>query len=203
MFAIGYFVNFQPTPENGIAESASLHMPERNGATEANSVRNKMKTLNRLKRSKPPLPVSIAKTVAPSNPPQPPTSEAVSLARRDRVIKRGTQRIKQQRLERETKSKVSTKTATPRTLPKLALPSPRPYTAKAPVLNSPSISSPVAPAFSEQTLKRFDMAVKGLKAQGRSLSERLTISAFHLRRDPVLAAIDPQELWRELSAQNK
>jgi hypothetical protein len=150
-----------------------------------------MKTINRPKRSKAPLPVSIAKTVAPSNPPPPPTSEAVSLARRDRVIKRGTQRIKQQRLERETKSKVSTKTATPGILPKT-------HTPKATVFNP----SPVAPAFSEQTLKRFDMAVKGLKAQGRSLNQRLLISAFHLQFDPALSGIDPRELLKELNSQN-
>ncbi len=145
-----------------------------------------MKTINRPKRLKTPLPVSIARTVAPTNPPQPPTSEAVSLARRDRVIKRGTQRIKQQRLERETKSKVSTKTATPGILPKTLTP-------KAPVFNP----SPVVPAFSEQTKAKFDLAVRALKGT-RSLSERLTIAACHLRADPVLAAINPQELWKEL-----
>jgi len=93
--------------------------------------------------------------------------------------------------------------AAKRTSPKLALPSPRPHIPKAPVFNSASISSPVAPAFSQETLQKFDMAVKGLKAQGRSLHQRLLICHHHLRSDPVLAAIDPRELWRELSSPNQ
>jgi hypothetical protein len=78
---------------------------------------------------------------------------------------------------------------------------PKAHPAKVSVLNSASISSPVVPAFSEQTKAKFDLAVRALKGT-RSLSERLTISAFHLRSDPVLSAIDPELLLKELNAQN-
>ena len=81
--------------------------------------------------------------------------------------------------------------------------SPKVHPPKLPVSNSPSISSPVVPAFSEQTLKRFDMAVKGLKVQGRSLSQRLLICHHHLQSDPALSGIRPELLLKELSAQNK
>jgi hypothetical protein len=59
-----------------------------------------------------------------------------------------------------------------------------------------------APPFSPETLKRFGMATKALKGT-RSLSERLTIAARHLRSDPALAGIDPRELLKELNFQNK
>jgi hypothetical protein len=160
-----------------------------------------MKTTNRLKGKRTQIAAAIAETIAPTNPPQPPTSEAVSLARRARVIERASQRIAQQRLEQNTK--VSTKIATPKILPKLALPSPRPYTVKAPVFNSASVSSPVVPAFSEQTLKAFERATKALRIEGRSLNQRLLICHHHLQSDPLLAEIDPQELWREVSSQNQ
>ena len=78
--------------------------------------------------------------------------------------------------------------AAKRTSPKLASPLP-----KAAVSNP----SPAMPGFNEQTKAKFDLAVRALKGT-RSLSERLTIAACHLRADPVLAAINPQELWKEL-----
>jgi hypothetical protein len=86
-----------------------------------------------------------------------------------------------------------------RTSPKL---SSKAHTPKVSVFKSADISSPVVPAFSEQTKAKFDLAVRGLKG-ARSLSERLTIAACHLRANPTLRDIDPQELWRELSAENK
>jgi hypothetical protein len=112
---------------------------------------------------------------------KPKTSEQVRADKWKRIIERGTQRIQQQRQNRLKRKagKLSTKTATPGI-------SPNP--------------SPVVPAFSEQTKARFDLAVRALKGT-RSLSERLTIAACHLRGDPVLAAIDPRELWKELSSQ--
>jgi len=84
--------------------------------------------------------------------------------------------------------------------PKLSSPLPKAHPPKVPVFNSASISSPVVPAFTEQTKAKVDLAVRALKGT-RSLSERLTIAACHLRGDPVLAAIDPRELWKELSSQ--
>jgi hypothetical protein len=84
-----------------------------------------------------------------------------------------------------------------RTSPKL----PKAHPPKVPVFNSASFSPPVVPTFSEQTKSKFDLAVRALKGT-RSLSERLTIAACHLRGDPVLVAIDPAELLKELS-QNK
>jgi hypothetical protein len=112
------------------------------------------------------------------------------------VIKRSTRRIEQQRktrLERKTKLKVQPKTA----LPAIS-PLPKAHPPKVPVFNP----SPVVPTFSLQTLKSFDMAVKGLKAQGRSLHQRLLICHHHLRSDPALSGIDPRELLKELNSQN-
>jgi hypothetical protein len=83
--------------------------------------------------------------------------------------------------------------------PKLSVPK---QTTKAPVVNASTIAVPPAPPFSPETLKRFDMATKALKGT-RSLSERLTIAACHLRSDPALAGIDPRELLKELNFQNK
>jgi hypothetical protein len=85
-----------------------------------------------------------------------------------------------------------------RSSPKL----PKAHPPKVPVFNSASISSPLAPVFTEQTKAKFDLAVRALKGT-RSLSERLTIAACHLRTDPLLAEIDPRELWREVSSQNR
>jgi len=92
--------------------------------------------------------------------------------------------------------------AAKRTSLKLSSPLPKAHTPKVPVLDSATISTPLAPAFSQQTKAKFDLAVRALKGT-RSLSERLTIAACHLRGDPVLAAIDPRELWRELGSRNK
>jgi len=81
--------------------------------------------------------------------------------------------------------------------------SPKVHPPKLHVSNSAAISTPlVPPAFTEQTKAKFDLAVRALKGT-RSLSERLTIAACHLRSDPTLSAIDPRELWREVSSQNK
>jgi hypothetical protein len=85
-----------------------------------------------------------------------------------------------------------------RSSPKL----PKAHPPKVPVLDSATISTPLVPVFTEQTKAKFDLAVQALKGT-RRLSERLTISALHLRGDPVLAAIDPREVWRELSSENK
>jgi hypothetical protein len=82
--------------------------------------------------------------------------------------------------------------------PKLSVPK---QTAKAPVGNPSTIRTPLTPAFTQQTLKKFDLATRALKGT-RSLSERLTIAACHLRTDPLLAEINPAELLKELS-QNK
>jgi hypothetical protein len=84
-----------------------------------------------------------------------------------------------------------------RTSPKL----PKAHPPKVPVFNSASIASPFAPVFTGQTKAKFDLAVRALKGT-RSLSERLTIAACHLRGDPMLSTIDPAELFKELS-QNK
>jgi hypothetical protein len=78
--------------------------------------------------------------------------------------------------------------------------SPKVHPPKLPVSNSAAISTPLVPAFTEQTKAKFDLAVRALKGT-RSLSERLTVAACHLQGDPVLAAIDPRELWKELSSQ--
>ena len=152
-----------------------------------------MNAVNRPKGKRTQTPASIVTDVKPL---QERTSEEVRAIQQRRIIDRASQRIEHQRkirLELKAKLKVQPKTATP-----TAHPGPR-----CPVFNSASISSPVAPAFSQHTLKRFDMAVKGLKAQGRSLNQRLLICHHHLRSDPVLAAIDPRELWRELSSPNQ
>ena len=134
-------------------------------------------THNRPRRSKLPLSVSIVKTVAPTSPPQhPKTTEQVRADARQRVIANARKPAK-------------------RTSPKL----PKTHTPKAPVFNP----SPVVPAFSEQTKAKFGLAVQALKAKGRSLNQRLTIAACHLRSDPTLSAIDPRELWREVSSQNQ
>lgn len=140
-----------------------------------------MKTMNRAKRSKPPLPVSIVETVAPTNPPKPPTSEAVRAARRQRIIANAKKPAKAR--------------------PKLSL-TPTAQTTDVPVFNSATISSPLAPAFSQQTQTKFNMAVNALKAQGRSLHQRLLICHHHLRSDPALSGIDPRELLKELNSQN-
>jgi hypothetical protein len=87
--------------------------------------------------------------------------------------------------------------AAKRTSLKLSSPLPKAHTPKAPVFNP----SPVVPTFSLQTLKSFDMAVKGLKAQGRSLNQRLLICHHHLQSHPALSAIRPEELLKEI--QNK
>jgi hypothetical protein len=150
-----------------------------------------MNTINRPKRSNPPLPVSIVKTAT--------AVDYSSAGMRARVIDRATRRIEQQQQsgpKENSKIKGQTKTATPGISPKL--PSPVP---KVPVSNPSTISTPLVPVFSEQTKAKFDLAVRALKGT-RSLSERLTIAACHLRGDPVLAAIDPRELWKELSSQS-
>ena len=75
--------------------------------------------------------------------------------------------------------------------------SPKVHPPKLHVSNSAAISTPLVPGFNEQTKAKFDLAVRALKGT-RSLSERLTIAACHLRADPTLRDIGPQELWREL-----
>jgi hypothetical protein len=122
-------------------------------------------------------------TATDFKPPRQRTSEETRVLAKQRVIANARKPVK-------------------RTSPKLSSPLPKAHTPKAPVLNSVTIPSRLAPAFSEQTLKRFDMAVKALKGT-RSLSERLTIAACHLRSDPALAGIDPRELLKELNSQNK
>src|SRR4029077_963563 len=110
------------------------------------------------------------------------------------------ERFAQQRrihLKRKAKLKAQPKTVTPGISTK---PLPKAQPPKAPVFKSASISSPVVPAFTEPTKAKFDLAVRALRGK-RSLSERLTIAAFHLRSDPTLSAIDPRELLIEL--QNK
>src|SRR5260221_8176189 len=86
-----------------------------------------------------------------------------------------------------------------RTSPKLASPLPKAHTPKAAVSNP----SPAMPGFNEQTKAKFDLAVRALKAKGRSLNQRLLICHHHLRSDPTLSAIDPRELWREVRSQNQ
>jgi len=84
-----------------------------------------------------------------------------------------------------------------RTSPKL----PKARPPKVPVLDSATISTPLVPAFSRQTQAKFGLAVQALKAKGRSLNQRLLICHFHLKSDPVLSAIRPEELLKEI--QNK
>jgi hypothetical protein len=79
--------------------------------------------------------------------------------------------------------------------------SPKVHPPKAPVVNPAAISSPLVPAFSEQTKRKVDLAVRALKIKGRSLNQRLLISHHHLQSDPALSGIDPRELWKELSSQ--
>jgi hypothetical protein len=110
---------------------------------------------------------------------KPKTSEQVRADKRKRVIANAGKAAK-------------------RTSPKLASPLPKAHTPKAAVSNL----SPAMPGFNEQTKAKFDLAVRALKGT-RSLSERLTIAACHLRSDPTLSAIDPRELWREVSFQNQ
>jgi hypothetical protein len=59
--------------------------------------------------------------------------------------------------------------------------------------------STAAPTFSQETQKKFGLAVKALKGS-RSLNQRLVIAHHHLRSDPVLAGIDPRELLKELNS---
>jgi hypothetical protein len=84
-----------------------------------------------------------------------------------------------------------------RTSPKL----PEAHPPKVPVLDSATISTPLVPAFSQQTQAKFGLAVQALKAKGRSLNQRLLICHFHLKSDPALSGIRPEELLKEI--QNK
>jgi hypothetical protein len=136
-----------------------------------------MNAFNRPKRQKTRIPAAID-----VKPLQEKTSEAVRAIQRQRVIANAT------------------KTAR-RTSPKLSSPLPKAHTPKAPIPESSTISTPLVPAFSEPTKAKFDLAVRALKGT-RSLSERLTIAAYHLRSDPVLRAIDPREVWKELQLSN-
>jgi hypothetical protein len=119
---------------------------------------------------------SIVKDVKPK------TTEQVRADARRRVIANAKKKVK-------------------RTSPTLSSPLPKAHPPKAPVVNPAAISSPLVPAFSEQTKRKVDLAVRALKIKGRSLNQRLLICHHHLRSDPVLSGIDPQELWKELSWQ--
>ena len=146
-----------------------------------------MNTFNRPKGKRSQTPAVIVTDVKPL---QERTSQETTAIQRARIIDQANRRIEQQcktRLELKAKLKVQPKTALSGISPKLSSPLP---------------TAPVVPAFSEQTLKRFDMAVKGLKVQGRSLNQRLLICHFHLQSDPALSGIDPRELLKELSSQN-
>ena len=85
-----------------------------------------------------------------------------------------------------------------RTSPKL----PKAHPPKVPVLDSATISTPLVPAFSQQTQAKFGLAVQALKGP-RSLNQRLLICHHHLQSDPALSGIRPELLLKELSAQNK
>jgi len=144
--------------------------------------------LNRLKRSKP---VSIVKTVAPSRSPKAPTSEAVSLARRARVIERASQRIAQQRktrLEGKTKSKVSTKTALPGI-------SPRPpaisSTRKLPTVAPTEVAEP---KLSPAAIRSLEFAVAAMERKDKTLSQRRLMAFHHLQKDPLTATLNPDQL---------
>jgi hypothetical protein len=111
------------------------------------------------------------------------------------------ERFAQQRrlhLRRKAKLKAQPKTVTPGISPELASALPKAHTPKAAFSNP----SPAMPGFNEQTKAKFDLAVRALKAKGRSLNQRLLICHFHLRFDPVLSGIDPRELLKELNSQN-
>jgi hypothetical protein len=86
-----------------------------------------------------------------------------------------------------------------RASPKLSSPLPKAHPPKVPVF----IPSPLVPVFTEQTQTKFSMAVKALKAQGRSLHQRLLICHHHLQSDSALSGIDPRELLKELNSENE
>src|SRR4029077_7973309 len=120
----------------------------------------------------------------PSDPPQPPTSQTIRAGLKQRII-------------------ASAKKPAKKTSPKLPSPPPKARPPKAPVSNSSTISLPLVPAFSQQTQEKFGLAVQALKANGRSLNQRLLICHHHLRSDPALSGIDPRELLKELNSQDK
>jgi hypothetical protein len=169
-------------------------MPERNGATEANSVRNKMKTLNRPKRSKPPLAVSTVKTVAPTTPPQPPTSESVSLARHARVIERGTQRIGQQR---KTRLELKAQTKTP---PLAIAPRPPAGTSIQPFTRKLATIAPTEaaePKLTSAAIRALGFALAAMERTDRTPNQRRLMAFHHLRQHSALSNINPDDLISE------